>query len=79
MDPALIEQIVVALVQAIIANAPAIIQDFNNSKPYVDAIVGMIKGTNASIDQIKTLLNNADVAADDFLKPLPPDDGTTTT
>jgi hypothetical protein len=79
MDPATIEQIAVSLIQAIVANAPAIIADFNNSKPYVAAIEGMITGTNATIAEIKVLLTNADIAVDDFLTPLPPDDGTTTT
>jgi hypothetical protein len=79
MDPATIEQIVVSIVQAIVANAPALIADFSASKPYVDALVGLTTGSNATIAQIQTLLQQADVSVSDFLQPLPPDDGTTTT
>lgn len=79
MDPATIGSIALSLVNAIAQNAPAIIADVTASKPYVDAIVGMASGSNATIDQVKALLAAADVSADDFLMPLPPDDGTTTT
>jgi hypothetical protein len=68
-----------AIVNAIVANAPAIEQDVAASKPYVDAIAGMIQGSNATIDTITQLLTNANIATDQFLTPLPPDDGSTTT
>jgi hypothetical protein len=82
MDPATVEgavQIASAIVNAIVANAPAIEQDIAASKPYVDAIAGMIQGTNATIESITSLLASANISADQFLTPLPPDDGTTTT
>lgn len=82
MDPTTIAGAIAlaeSIVNAIVANAPAIEADVAQSIPYVQAIAGMIQGTNASIDTIQTLLGNANIAVDDFLKPLPPDDGTTTT
>jgi hypothetical protein len=68
-----------SIVNAIVANAPAIEQDISASQPYVQAIAGMIQGTNATIDSITQLLNAANISTDQFLQPLPADDGTTTT
>jgi hypothetical protein len=82
MDPTTIAgaiSLAESIVNAIVANAPAIEADVSASIPYVQAIAGMIQGTNATIETIQTLLANANIAVDDFLKPLPPDDGTTTT
>lgn len=82
MDPTTLAgaiSIATALVNAIVQNAPTIIKDWNASAPYVSAIAGMIQGTNATQETIDSLLAAANVATDDFLKPLPPDDGTTTT
>lgn len=67
------------IVNAIVANAPAIIADITKSEPYVQALAGMIQGTNATVDQITTLLAAANISSADFQTPLPPDDGTTTT
>lgn len=82
MDPTTIAGAIAlaeSIVNAIVANAPAIEADVSQSIPYVQAIAGMIQGTNATIETIQTLLGNANITVDDFLKPLPPDDGTTTT
>jgi hypothetical protein len=81
LDPATIEGAVAiasAIVNVIVKNAPAIIDDWNKSAPYINAIAGMIQGTNATQESIDSLLASANIAADEFLKPLPPDDGTTT-
>lgn len=67
------------IVNAIVQNAPAIEADVSASIPYVQAIAGMIQGTNATMATVQSLLANADIAVDQFLQPLPPDDGTTTT
>jgi hypothetical protein len=82
MDPTTVAgalSIASSIVNAIIANMPAIEQDISASQPYVQAIAGMIQGTNATIDSITQLLNAANISTDQFLTPLSPDDGTTTT
>ena len=68
-----------AIVNAIVKAAPAIEQGVASSVPYVQAIAGLIRGTNATQQQIDDTLNAINAASDQFLEPLPPDDGTTTT
>ncbi|CAM5425927.1 putative protein OS=Afipia felis OX=1035 GN=NCTC12722_02660 PE=4 SV=1 [Afipia felis] len=68
-----------AIVSAIIKAAPAIRQGVVSSLPYVQAIAGLIQGTNATQEQIDATLAQINTATDEFLRPLPPDDGTTTT
>ena len=67
------------IVNAIVQNAPAIKADVTASVPYVEAVAGMIQGSNATMATVQSLLANANIAVDEFLQPLPPDDGTTTT
>jgi hypothetical protein len=59
--------------------APAIEQGVISSVPYVQAIGGLISGSNATSAQIDAVLARINAASDEFLKPLPPDDGSTTT
>lgn len=68
-----------AIVNAIVKAAPAIEQGMMSSVPYVQAIAGLIQGTNATQQQIDDTLAAINAASDAFLEPLPPDDGTTTT
>ncbi|HEY0236566.1 MAG TPA: hypothetical protein VGC86_16150 [Afipia sp.] len=68
-----------AIVSAIIKAAPAIEQGVVSSVPYVQAIAGLIQGTNATQQQIDDTLAAINAASEAFLEPLPPDDGTTTT
>jgi hypothetical protein len=68
-----------AIVNAIVKVAPAIEQGVVASTPYVKAIAGLIRGTNASQAQIDQTPAAINAASDAFLAPLPPDDGTTTT
>jgi hypothetical protein len=68
-----------AIVSAIVKVAPAIEQGVVSSLPYVQAIAGLIGGTNASSAQIDAVLAQINAATDAFLDPLPPDDGSTTT
>lgn len=82
MDPTTIEgalTLATAIVNAIVAEAPAIEADITASEPYVAALAGMFKGTNATQDQIDSLMALANVASATVQTPLPPDDGTTTT
>jgi hypothetical protein len=82
MDPSTITGAIAlasTIVNAIVANAPAIIADVNASKPYVQAIAGMIEGTNATMEEITALLTAANISSAQFQNPLPLDDGTTTT
>ena len=68
-----------AIVNAIVRAAPAIEQGVMSSVPYVQAIAGLIQGTNATQQQIDDTLAAINAASDLFDRPLPPDDGTTTT
>lgn len=67
------------IVAAIVKVAPAIAQGVASSAPYVEAIAGLLAGTNATQQQIDAALAQINAATDAFLEPLPPDDGTTTT
>jgi hypothetical protein len=68
-----------AIVEAIVKVAPAIEQGVVSSIPYVQAIAGLIGGSNATPDEIDAVLERINAAAGEFLSPLPPDDGSTTT
>lgn len=68
-----------AIVNAIIKVAPAIERGVVSSIPYVQAIAGLIGGKNATADEIDAVLERINAATDEFLSPLPPDDGSTTT
>lgn len=66
------------IVNAIVAQAPAIEADISASIPYVQAIAGMIQGTNATQEQIDALLAAANIASATVQQPLPVDtDGST--
>lgn len=82
MDPTTITgaiSLASTIVNAIVANAPAIVADITKSQPYIQAIAGMIQGTNATMDEITTLLAAANISSADFQNPLPADDGSTMT
>lgn len=82
MDPTTIAgalSLASTIVNAIVANAPAIIDDVTKSEPYIAAIAGMIQGTNATLEEITALLTAANIASEQFQTPLPVDDGSTTT
>jgi len=82
MNPVTIESAVAAatsIVQAIIAVAPAIEQGIASSKPFIDAITGLITGTNVTQAQLDTLLAAANIASAQFQQALPADDGSTNT
>jgi hypothetical protein len=68
-----------AIVSAIVKVAPAIQDGVVSSLPYVQAIAGLMQGTNATQEQIDATLAQINAATDEFLKTLPPDDGTTAT
>lgn len=68
-----------SIVSAIVTAAPAIEQGIASAEPYVQAIAGMVQGTNATIPQIQALLATANISSAQFDAPLPSDDGTTTT
>ena len=67
------------IVNAIVKVAPAITAGAASAAPYISAIGGMISGGNATQDDVDALLAIANADSEDFQKPLPPDDGTTTT
>jgi hypothetical protein len=68
-----------AIVNGIIRVAPAIERGVVSSAPYVRALAGLLAGTNATQEEIDAALAQINAATDEFLAPLPPDDGTTTT
>ena len=57
-----------AIVSAIVKVAPAIEQGVVSSIPYVQAIAGLIGGSNATPEQIDAVLARINAAADVFLK-----------
>lgn len=83
MDPTTIEgaiALATAIVNAIVTSAPAIIADATASEPYVAALAGMIKGTNATLPEINSLLASANITSAAIQQPLPVDtDGSTET
>jgi hypothetical protein len=83
MDPVTIANAVAvatSIVEAIVKLAPAIEQGIASSTPFVQAISGLITGTNATQAQIDALLAAANAASAQFESPLPPDvDGSTDT
>jgi hypothetical protein len=68
-----------AIVEAIIKLAPSIEAGIVSSVPYAQAIAGLIQGTNATQEQIDTLMSQLATAEAQFQAPLSPDDGTTST
>lgn len=79
VDIAAIVTAATSVVNAIVAAAPAIEKGIVDSAPYVQAIAGLITGSNATQEQIDGLVAQVNAASADFQTPLPPDDGTTTT
>ena len=57
-----------AIVSAIVKVAPAIEQGVVSSIPYVQAIAGLIGGSNATPEQIDAVLARINAAADEFLQ-----------
>ncbi len=68
-----------AIVNGIIRVAPAIERGVVSSAPYVRALAGLLQGTNATQADIDAALAQINAATDEFLAPLPADDGTTST
>lgn len=82
MNPVTVEaaiSVATSIVDAIVKLAPAIEQGIASSTPFIQAISGLITGTNATQAQVDALLAAANVASTQFELPLPPDDGSTTT
>jgi hypothetical protein len=63
------EQIVAGLIKL----APAIEQGIVSEVPYVQAIAGMINGSNATVDSINVLLAQLETDSATFQTPLPPE------
>lgn len=81
MDAAAIEAAIILaeqIVSAIVKVAPSIQQGIVSAEPYVEAVAGMITGTNATQDMVDALVAQAQKDSADFELPLPADDGTTT-
>jgi hypothetical protein len=65
----LAEQIVMALIKL----APAIEQGVISEVPYVQAIAGLITGSNATMDSINVLLAQLEADSATFQSALPPE------
>ncbi len=65
----LAEQIVTMLIKV----APAVEQGIVSTEPYIQALAGMLNGSNATQDQIDALLTQLQSDSNDFQTPLPPD------
>lgn len=79
MDIAAIIAAVTSIVQEIVTVAPIIQKDVTASEPYVQAIVGLVSGSNATQAQLDQIVAQVQAASAQLQQPLPPDDGTTTT
>lgn len=79
MDPVAITNAATAFITAILQAAPAIERGIASSAPYVQAIEGLITGSNATQALVDSLLSTANAASAQFQQPLPADDGSTTT
>lgn len=79
MDIAAIIATVTTIVNEIVAVAPIIEKDVTASQPYVQALVGLVSGSNATQDQLDQAVAAVQAASAQLQQPLPPDDGTTTT
>lgn len=79
MDAAAAIALAEQIVQALITVAPAIEKGVVSAAPYVQALSGVLTGSNATQDQIDALLAQLQTDSADFQTPLPEDDGTTTT
>lgn len=63
----LAEQIITGLIKI----APAVEQGVVSTGPYVQALAGMLTGSNATLPQIDALLVQLQTDSDDFQTPLP--------
>ena len=68
-----------AIINEIVKIAPAISQGIADATPYVQALAGLLSGSNATQQDIDDLLTQLQADSARFQQPLPPDDGTTTT
>jgi type IV secretory pathway TrbL component len=67
------------IITGIIKVAPAIEQGIVDEQPYIQAIAGMLNGSNATQAQVDALLAQIETDSALFQQPLPPDTGDTTT
>lgn len=61
---------VTAIVQGIIKAAPAIAEGIADAEPYVQAIIGLISGTNVTQDQLDEAIARIEAESAKFQKPL---------
>lgn len=66
-----IEQTVVVIVEEILKVAPLIQAGVATAEPYVQALIGLIRGTNVSQDDLDSLIATVKAQSDEFQKPLP--------
>lgn len=59
------------IVTAIIKVAPLVEQGIADAKPYVEALVGLIKGNNVTQDQLDQAVASVLALSAEFQKPLP--------
>lgn len=71
IDIALALTIAEQIVTAVIKIAPAVEQGVVSTEPYVQALAGMLTGSNATQAQIDALLVQLQSDSDDFQTPLP--------
>lgn len=64
-----------AVVEIVVKAAPAIEKGVISAAPYVQAIGGMLTGSNATQEQVDALLAQLEADSADFQTPLPPEEG----
>lgn len=76
MNPAILTT-ALEIVEGIIKMAPAIQQGVASAAPYVTALVQLLEGSQVTPQQLDAAVMQIRRLSDEIQKPLPPDDGTT--
>lgn len=71
--------VVEGLLDGVLSVAPEIQQGLVSGQPYILALAGLLTGTNATRESLDALMVQLKADSDEFMLPLPPDDGSTTT
>jgi len=71
MDAVAIAEAVTTILEEVIKAAPVIEKGIADIEPYVQAMVGLIEGTNVTQDQLDAAVANVQALSQQFQQPLP--------
>lgn len=74
MDVAQIITVVAGVLKTAVDLGPTVIKGVEDAKPFAEAIVGMLKGTNVTDDQLAELEAKITALSSQLQAPLPPED-----